>query len=159
MKFVKKVFLGIAIGAGVGLALYVLGFALECVCYPCHCLGFMEYNNKDGWMLEFMWSGIAFRNTIIFCLSLGTLIGGIWGVVEQTPANRKAKSEREADNSFVLNMKLETFRKRSNDLMEKATLSFNDLQYHYEAMEKEAERCIDETKRQQDIARKLVDKN
>ena len=159
MKFAKKFFLGLAIGAGIGLALYALGGVFECVCFPCHCLGFMDYADESGgFMLPFMWSGEAFRNTMLFCMIGSAIFGGIWGAVEQAPDNKKAKAERETENASVLRNELTSLTKLSNNLISKATLSFSDLQYHHGATKKETERCINDSKLQQDIARKLVEK-
>lgn len=75
-KFFKWLFLGTLIGAGVGLALYALGFVVEllnCTCQiiTCDCDG--------GDAIPGMWNGSAFGSVMMFCTISGCIIGSIYG--------------------------------------------------------------------------------
>lgn len=88
---------GAAIGAGVALILYVLGFGLEllnCACQIITC------NCDGGDAIPGMWSGDSFLNVLLFCSIAGAVIGLVYGIIkmkqvadEETARKNAATSE------------------------------------------------------------------
>ncbi len=99
-KFFKWLFLGTLIGAGVGLALYALGFAVEllnCACQiiTCDCDG--------GDAIPAMWNGGAFGSVMMFCTIGGCIIGSIYGGalgIQDFNARKDAEAAARAKNAL-----------------------------------------------------------
>lgn len=99
-KFFGKLFTGLAIGVGIGLALYVLGFIIELFNCACH---IVTCNCEGNDALPFMWNGIAFRNCMIFCTAGGGIVGGFYGMILgiQERSARLAAERAERDRNAL----------------------------------------------------------
>lgn len=87
---------GAGIGAGVALALYVLGFGVEllnCACQiiTCDCDG--------GDAIPAMWNGDSFISVLLFCTIAGAVIGLIYGIYKMKVASDEEAARRAAANS------------------------------------------------------------
>ena len=87
---------GAAIGAGVALVLYVLGFGLEllnCACQIITC------NCDGGDAIPGMWSGDSFLHVLLFCSIAGAVIGLVYGIYKMKEAADAEVAQRNAETS------------------------------------------------------------
>lgn len=96
MTAILAMLAGAGIGAGVALALYVLGFGIEllnCACQiiTCDCDG--------GDAIPAMWDGGSFVSVLLFCTIAGAVIGLIYGIYKMKVASDEAARLRDAANS------------------------------------------------------------
>ena len=96
MTAILSMLAGAGIGAGVALALYVLGFGVEllnCACQiiTCDCDG--------GDAIPAMWEGGSFWSVLLFCTIAGAVIGLIYGIYKMKVASDEAARLRDAANS------------------------------------------------------------
>lgn len=96
MTAILAMLAGAGIGAGVAIALYVLGFGVElinCACQiiTCDCDG--------GDAIPGMWDGGSFVSVLLFCTIAGAVIGLIYGIYKMKVASDEAARLRDAANS------------------------------------------------------------
>lgn len=96
MTAILAMLAGAAIGAGVALALYVLGFGVEllnCACQiiTCDCDG--------GDAIPTMWESGSFLSVLLFCTIAGAIIGLIYGIYKMKVANNEEARRRAAADS------------------------------------------------------------
>lgn len=96
MTAILAMLAGAAIGAGVALALYVLGFGVEllnCACQiiTCDCDG--------GDAIPAMWEHGSFMSVLLFCTIAGAVIGLIYGIYKMKVASDEEARRRDAANS------------------------------------------------------------
>lgn len=95
---------GGAAGAGVALALYVLGFGAELLNFACQVI---TCNCDGGDAIPGMWSGDSFVNMVIFCTIGGAIIGLIFGIfkmktiADEEAARKNAEASEEARKQRV----------------------------------------------------------
>jgi len=99
-KFFKWFFLGALIGAGVGIALYILGFCVEIINCACH---IATCNCDGGDAIPGMWSGESFKSCMLFCTIGGWIIGSLYGAVTgyQEYSARIAAERAERDKNAL----------------------------------------------------------
>lgn len=96
MTAILAMLAGAGIGAGVALALYVLGFGVElinCACQiiTCDCDG--------GDAIPAMWEGGSFWSVLLFCTIAGAVIGLIYGIYKMKVASDEEARRRAAADS------------------------------------------------------------
>lgn len=87
---------GAAAGAGVALALYLLGFGVELVNCACNIL---TCNCDGGDAIPGMWNGDSFFNVLLFCSIGGAVIGLIYGIYKMKSAADEETARRNAEYS------------------------------------------------------------
>lgn len=96
MTAISCMLAGAAIGAGVALVLYVLGFGLEllnCACQIITC------NCDGGDAIPGMWSGDSFLQVLLFCSIAGAVIGLVYGIYKMKEAADAEVAQRNAEIS------------------------------------------------------------
>lgn len=104
MTAILAMLAGAGIGAGVALALYVLGFGVElinCACQiiTCDCDG--------GDAIPAMWEGGSFWSVLLFCTIAGAVIGLIYGIYKMKVASdEEARRRAAADSEEAKNQRI-----------------------------------------------------
>lgn len=96
MTAILAMLAGAAIGAGVAVALYVLGFGAElinCACQIVTC----DFDGGDA--IPSMWEDGSFVSVLLFCTIAGAVIGLIYGIYKMKVASDEAARRRDAANS------------------------------------------------------------
>lgn len=96
MTAILTMLAGAAIGAGVAIALYVLGFGVELINCACQII---TCNCEGGDAIPGMWEGSSFVSVLLFCTIAGAVIGLIYGIYKMKVASDEAARLREAANS------------------------------------------------------------
>lgn len=91
MKIISRIFKGIGIGLICALGLYVVAFVINLGACILTC-GYSMFWPRSCFP-AFMWSGVAFGNTLVFTLAVGFIVGTIYGITEQI-----AKAKKDADD-------------------------------------------------------------
>lgn len=87
---------GAAIGAGVGLAIYILGFCVELINCACHII---SCNCDFGNAIPSMWESESFLMVLIFCSICGAIIGFIYGLFKMKSINDAKIAKQNAEIS------------------------------------------------------------
>ena len=87
---------GAAIGAGVAVLLYVLGFGVELLNCACQIL---TCNCDGGDAIPGMWSGDSFGHVFLFCAIGGAIIGLVYGIYKMKAAADEEAARKRAENS------------------------------------------------------------
>lgn len=93
---ILSILAGAGIGAGVALALYVLGFGVEILNCACQIL---TCNCEGGDAIPSMWNGDSFWSVVVFCTIAGAVIGLIYGIYKVKVAHDEAARLRDLANS------------------------------------------------------------
>lgn len=96
MTAILAMLAGAGIGAGVAIALYVLGFGIElinCACQIITC----DCDGSDA--IPGMWNVGSFVSVLLFCTIAGAVIGLIYGIYKMKVASNEAARLRDAANS------------------------------------------------------------
>lgn len=160
-KFFKWFFWGPLIGAGVGLALYVLGFILELA--NCFC-GIIACDLTRSSVNPKMWSEQSFWKVMIFCTLGGWIIGSIYGMVlsiqernarlaaeqaerdkrlaaEQAERDRKALEQRQK-NASILKSKIDNILESANRIQKNSNNHALTPDYSSCEKQKKAWECL-----------------
>jgi hypothetical protein len=191
MKFFGRLFRGFGKGLSIGFILGVLIFVwpvLQCtgdvICGTVTC----DLNKCEAAIdgSKYTCDGCnagnlgkpKYKYTFIFSVTICTVVGGIWGMVDQSEENSKNREIRrkqqnearlkeekensqkrlkeEKENSQKLRKELLDFLYHCQGLEKNCSAPFSDLRYYLDTKKTESKRHIKDFKDQQAVARKLV---
>lgn len=93
MTIFMSVLAGAAIGSGVAIVIYILGFCIEFIACSCNLLS-CDLDADET--LPFLWSWASFANVFIFCLCCGAIVGLIYGIYKV-----KVKADEETARKYA----------------------------------------------------------
>lgn len=89
---------GAAIGAGISILLYVLGFGVELINCACQII---TCNCEGGDAIPGMWEVSTFKNIFLFCAICGAVIGLVYGIYKMKEVADEEAARKYEENSEI----------------------------------------------------------
>lgn len=89
---------GAAIGAGISILLYVLGFGVELINCACQII---TCNCDGGDAIPGMWEGSTFKSVFLFCVICGAIIGLVYGIYKMKEVADEEAARKYEENSEI----------------------------------------------------------